>query len=64
VIQPYKPIRSPTFSFFKTYVTGKREEMVENRRLLGLDCEGEGRKKGSKPFGKKKGINWFFEKGV
>ena len=42
----------------------KGEEMVENRRLLGLDCEGEGRKKGSKPFGKKKGINWFFEKGV
>jgi len=43
----------------------KREEMDENRRLLGLDCEGERRKKGSKPFGKKgKGINWFFEKGV
>jgi len=32
---------------------------------LGLDCEGERRKKGSKPFEKKgKGINWFFEKGV
>jgi hypothetical protein len=27
--------------------------MVENRRLLGLDCEGERRKKGSKLFGKK-----------
>lgn len=27
--------------------------MVENGRLLGLDCEGERRKKGSKPFGKK-----------
>ena len=39
--------------------------MVENRIFLGLDCEGEMRKKGSKPFGKKgKGINWFFEKGV
>jgi len=39
--------------------------MDENCKLLGLDCEGERRKNGSKPFGKKeKGINWFFEKGV
>jgi len=39
--------------------------MDENRRLLGLDCEGGRRKKGSKPFGKKgKWINWFFENGV
>jgi len=58
VIQPWKPIRSPTFSFFKTYVVGKRGEIDENRRLLGLDCEGERRKKGFKTVWKKeKGIN-------
>jgi len=44
----------------------KGEEMDENRKLLGLDCEGERRKKkGLKPFEKKgKGINCLFEKGV
>jgi len=43
----------------------KGEEMDENYRLLGLDCEGERRKKGLKPLGKNgKEINWFFEKGV
>jgi hypothetical protein len=40
----------------------KGEEMDKNRRLLGLDCKGERRKKGSKPFGQKgKGINWIFD---
>ena len=54
MIQPYKPIRSPTFSFFKTYVVGKmRKKWLKTRRLLGLDCKGERRKKGSKLFGKK-----------
>ena len=43
----------------------KGEEMDEYRRFLGLDCEGERRQKGLKPFGKKgKVINWFFETGV
>ena len=40
----------------------KGEEMVENRRLLSLDCEGEGRKKGSKPFGKKKELIGFLKR--